>query len=102
MVLSLVIETCNEDHTYGILNLFDGEYYNETQIFDAWVILVDKPVNPIHVANIESRLVTEYKKNKRVDIRKVLGNLLNEFGYRELKTIVYKVDYSGFDRGFER
>jgi hypothetical protein len=87
-----------DERTYGIINLFDGQYYKETGFFDSWIVLVNKPTDPVHVAAIESKLVIAYRQNQRTDLRKALEKALNEYGYQELKTVIFKVDYSGVNR----
>lgn len=82
----------------GIITLYDGSYYKTTCRLDAWTIVVDKPVDPVHAANIESKLVHEYRVNRRMNPRNRVIELLREMGYNELDTVICRMDYTGTDR----
>lgn len=82
----------------GIITLYDGSYYKTTCRLDAWTIVVDKPVDPVHATNIESKLVYEYKINRRMNSRARAIELLCELGYNEVKSVICRMDYTGTDR----
>jgi len=85
---------------FGIINLYDGEYNTMLKSRDEWIVLIDRPLEQIDATGIESQLVVEYTKNKRMNIRKRLTELLKEKGYQELDAICENFDYTGYTRSY--